>query len=429
MLRFVDIPHPFQVVLMISLLISLGFSFFLWMLTTTIRRKFITYHYSAIMWISLFIVLFLLQIELDTGKALISWYPVWAHVIFVAAMFVMNHVAYISEISRRRSNFTRNTVREALDNLPMGLCFSNAEGRIFLANRSLYQLARQFTGVDINNLEVFWKLINEDKLDDKTLRLIDYCTDNMVTLRTAGDDIYQVMRKTVVIGHNNYTETSVYKVTRLHELREEIASENERLKQQRVEIRELADKMVRLNHEEELINRKIQIHNEMGQYILATRQLLQKGGSIEEYYSSAIGWQNMTRQSISMEDKYKKNYSELLDEIISIANDIGCQVIIEDSVPMELFEEPLARQAVRESIINAVRHGGASEIHLDCENNKNEIKLIISNNGEFEDMKAKPRGGLKNLEDGLRSQGGKLEILAKDKFSVIITFPIKIQGD
>ncbi len=422
MLRFVDLPRVYQVLLLVALLLGMAGMLLLRMIISALMRKYFTFHYSIIIWLSSFVILSLLTVELNLGVALVDWYPVWPHVGFCIIQIVLVINGFVMEERKRKVSFVRNSIKEAIDNLPIGMCFSNASGRIILANKNMYHLIFRLTGKTVINVETLWDELKSGREFQKARKLIEYSADNMVSLETNNHDVYQIMRRPINLGDAEYYETKVYMVTRLHNLMSEISIENEHLKAQQQEIKKLAGQMIRINHEEELLNRKIQLHNTMGQYILATRQLLKKGGDINEYYALAMDWQNMTRQAVSMEDRYRKNYAELLDEILKIAEDIGCRVTIAEDVPAKLFENQLARQAVRESIINAVRHGNATEIFIDYDSTVGRDNMIISNNGSFDAKEDEPKGGLKNLEDGIRALGGSLKIIKDDKFKVKIIF-------
>lgn len=420
MLRFVDLPESFKVLLLISLLLGMSAMLLLRMIISTHNRKYFIASYSIIFWLFSFALISLLLVEGRTGKPFVENYSVWHHVIFSAVQIIMCILGFIKEAQKRKTTFVRNSVKEAIDNLPIGLSFSNEKGRIILANKSMYHLVNRLMGKSLVNINSMWEELTKTSEYPDARKLPEYCTKDMVSLETKNQNVYQIMRRPIYVGFKIYYETKIFMVTRLHDLKTEISIENEQLKNQQHEIRNLAHEMIKINHEEELLNRKIQIHNTMGQYILATRQLLVKDSSREDYYAQAMDWQNMTRQFVSMEDKYKKNYSELLEEILSVADDIGCKVNIAENVPEEIFKEPLARQAIREAIINAVRHGQATSVDIETDTSLARNNLLITNNGSFDSKVIRPTGGLKNLQDGLRAMGGSLEFARDDKFGVKI---------
>lgn len=422
MLRFVDLPRTYQAILLVVLLTGMSGMLMLRMIISALKHTYFILHYSIIVWLASFATISILTVELNQKVALISWYPVWLHIAFAIIQLMLVVNGFVMEEKKRKVSFVRNSIKEAIDNLPIGMCFSNSNGRIILANKNMYHLIFRLTGKAVINVENLWDELKAGREFPRARKLIEYSSDDMVSLETYNHEVYQIMRRTISLGDKEYYETKVYMVTRLHELMSEISVENEHLKAQHQEIKKLAGQMIRNNHEEELLNRKIQLHNTMGQYILATRQLLKKGGNLNEYYQLAMDWQNMTRQAVSMEDNYRKNYAELLEEILNVAEEIGCKVTIADSVPASIFEKQLARQAVRESIINAVKHGSATEVFIDYDSTIDRENLTISNNGSLAEGTNEPKGGLKNLEDGIKASGGSLKIITDDKFMIKIIF-------
>ena len=73
-------------------------------------------------------------------------------------------------------------------------------------------------------------------------------------------------------------------------------------RKQRKEIRKLSDELIKSNHSEEVLKHKITIHNEMGQMILSSRQLLENNSDIESYKKSADEW-------IILSEKLSQNLS------------------------------------------------------------------------------------------------------------------------
>jgi len=62
-----------------------------------------------------------------------------------------------------KESITRASIKESIDNLPMGLCFSTKNGIVLLSNRSMNQLCHKITGSELQDGEFFWEKVMEKR--------------------------------------------------------------------------------------------------------------------------------------------------------------------------------------------------------------------------------------------------------------------------
>ena len=58
--------------------------------------------------------------------------------------------------------FIRNSVKEAFDNLPSGICFFDKNGILTLCNHQMYRLFFALTGKDLQSLAEMQELLSDD---------------------------------------------------------------------------------------------------------------------------------------------------------------------------------------------------------------------------------------------------------------------------
>ena len=75
------------------------------------------------------------------------------------------------EIRYRKKSVTRSSVRESIDHLPTGLCFSNKIGVVLLANHRMYDLCQQIVGRDLQNAWLFWEILSKGVVRSDVERL------------------------------------------------------------------------------------------------------------------------------------------------------------------------------------------------------------------------------------------------------------------
>ena len=90
---------------------------------------------------------------------------------------------------------------------------------------------------------------------------------------------------------NVYTQYMATDVTDLHENRVELTKENEHLRHVQEELQRLSANIVVVTREEEILNTKMRVHDEMGKCLVAAQKHL-KSGCMENIPDSlAMAWQ------------------------------------------------------------------------------------------------------------------------------------------
>lgn len=69
-----------------------------------------------------------------------------------------------------------------------------------------------------------------------------------------------------------------------------------------------------------------------------------------------------------------------------------------------------------EAIINAVRHGNATEVTMKIYDD-NGIRVVIDNNGKSKNNEIKEGGGLSSIRERIEKTGGTLKIITKERIS------------
>lgn len=78
----------------------------------------------------------------------------------------------------------------------------------------------------------------------------------------------------------------------------------------------------------------------------------------------------------------------------------------------------------QEAVTNALRHGGATEVNVELEYAPDELRMTVSNNGVPPEGGEIRKGlGLLGMEERARLAGGRLEIIAGERFAVRTVLP------
>ena len=114
------------------------------------------------------------------------------------------------------------------------------------------------------------------------------------------------------------------------------------------------------------------------------------------------------------------NDRQMLDEIIESARKLGCRVVLKEDGEMSRKQAGILRMVLREAIINAIRHAGASEVYVDIINEKKQWILQITDNGKSTPSELKEGGGLTGIRQRVEASGGEVEIRLEPQFKLVV---------
>lgn len=282
----------------------------------------------------------------------------------------------------RRLNYS---VKEALDNLPSGICFFNKNGVLTLCNYRMHKVFFELTGKDLQNLTELQELI-EGRADGS-------CRDSDIFLLDDGSAWRFVQEQITVKDGTEYTQIMASDVTELYLRQKELEEDNQKLKEDVERIKQLSANIISLIRDEEILSMKMKVHDDIGRSVIATRQFLQQGKPVAELDLTA--WKNAIR--------LLKHENELLDEqdnVTELMNDaynLGIKVSIDDNLPEDEVVKEIFLSVIRECMTNAVRHGGAKELHARPMYSDCIASISVSNDGVVPESKPVEGGGLTSL--------------------------------
>ena len=117
----------------------------------------------------------------------------------------------------------------------------------------------------------------------------------------------------------------------------------------------------------------------------------------------------------------------LVKLIDSATRSTGVQITYRFRVDLNHFnqdEEDVVYRVVQESITNAIRHGGASKIHLEILSDEGELHIIVTDNGKG-CSSVTPGFGLHHMKERIEMLGGRLDYSGSDGFMIHAIMPIR----
>ena len=325
----------------------------------------------------------------------------------------------LSETKNRRT-INQGSIKEAFDNLPTGVCFFNEPGLPVLCNRAMQRFSFAVCGKDVQFVTDL-----ESCLADDFVPAAKAQKDGKVFVLDNGQAWQLEKRIFTDEGGKSYTQYVATDVTDLHKNRVELTGENERLRKVQADLKHLSANVVAVTREEEILNTKMRVHDEMGKCLLAAQQYLQEDVTQPLPDSVVASWQkavSMLKHSNETEDE------DMLLQVRKTCEFVKLQYIQKGQLPTNEHVAYLLTCAVRECVTNAVRYAEATALYVDFSETADTASVTIANNGKLPEGEIKEGGGLSTLRRRIEREGGSMVTQAKPGFRLTVTVPKDKEG-
>lgn len=309
-------------------------------------------------------------------------------------------------------------IKEAFDSLPIAACFFDTNGLIRLVNHRMLAVMNYLRPNGVQTLSEFEEALTAPP---KTVCRLS----EQLSIYRFPDDRALSFGKELISTKDKiqYTQITATDVTELIKRQEKLKEENEKLSQANERLRKLFEQMPELIREEETLQMKLRVHDDIGHSILASRRVLLNDAGLEEIKASAALWE----QSISV--LYRSNeirsQSDSLTEILNKAKEMGITVLTEGENPDDTGTRNLMALAIGECASNCVRHAGGSKLFVSLKSDLEYEELIITNDGKSPHEEITEGGGLSMLRLRVEEAHGTMRIESLPCFKMIISLPKK----
>ena len=416
-----------QSILLAALFLTLILSLFLLIVSFTGYRD----KRNRYMNMPIFLLLFILLSELtdafsrmNEGIEYKTWLPLplwllWC--IVAAADFLL-----IWEIVRlrrlKRQELSRDSVKQAIDLLPSGICYFTPSGSVKLCNMQMHILFRTLSQSDLQTLTELQDALAHCDAGSGVIRL----SHERQTYLFPDGKAWRY-RQNVVTDEDGavYTETIFSDMTELYHKKLELKEQIKQLNAISRELKLLSDNVLILTREKEVLSAKTKLHDYMGAGLIAMRQILRHNQTEEA--ANAIELLRQAVSAIKNDNTYPQGRSEL-DGFMHDAEAIGIKVNLSGELPEQEELRCVMILAMRECLTNSVRHAGATALHVAVEKNGDSFSMKITNDGKAPETEVVPKGGLHNLYRHIADCGGTMEIQWKPVFVLTVVLPETKEG-
>ena len=277
-------------------------------------------------------------------------------------MTILCALLYRNITAWRKTHINAASIKESMDTLPAGICFYLEDGRCILSNHRMNDICFSVLGHALQNGAQFYDFV---------------CT----------RPIHQLPDGTAVSFHHREL---TYRGAPLHELIAnditDLNEKSEQLKANNVRLQKLAENMKAYGEtiadtvrQKEILQAKVNIHDEMNRIHLITRKSL-SGEPTSERQVILQMWQQMLL--LCKEADAHKTSSAVAD-LNTLAAAIGIRLVW-SGAPNDLPSavQPLFLAAAREAMTNAIKHAQAQTLDISIEENSDSIEARFTNDGK-----------------------------------------------
>ena len=314
-----------------------------------------------------------------------------------------------------KNSLSPMSVRQALDDFGTGICYSDSAGRIVLMNRAMREMVSE---VSENSGEL-------PQTMDEIRKVLEGFRD------PEADDIYRLGESRICRIRSVEMESSLsgfvrmtaQDVTELYRSADVLEEENRKLEETNVRMRAMFDRLSDRVREQEALELKMKIHNEIGSSLISISELMDKGASRD-----LDAQMRVLRDAVSYFTGERTEEPKSFEEIRLQAAELGVALRLEGCLPDESTAAALTALAARECVTNCIRHAKGSEVRVRIGETDHGYRVSITNDGLPPAGRIREGGGLSALRRSVEEAGGSMRILDDPGFELLLELPAADAG-
>lgn len=342
---------------------------------------------------------------------------------------------------KSRDMITTRSIKESIDLLPDGVCFSTDRGMPILMNSRMRQLCTEFTGEGLMDTEKFWR----DLRNGNVRKGIRPLKQREAAFIDTNGQVWDFRRSRLSYGGEKVTEISAVNITTQYHLHKELVARYERLNDVNSRLHHFSEEVEKVTREKEILAAKIKLHDEIGRSLLILRSYLtetpEKSAQTKTPEKSA---QTETPEKSAQTEKRDRSrllplwqyivtsmqegtiLKEREDSLLLLkkeAADFNVDIFLEGLLPANPSVRNVIFAAVRECAGNTAKHARGDRLFITIHDTEENTEVFITNNGNAPGGSIHETGGLKNLRKMVEERGGSMQIKSSPVFVLHLCFP------
>lgn len=333
---------------------------------------------------------------------------------------------------KSRDMITTRSIKESIDLLPDGVCFSTDRGMPILMNSRMRQLCTEFTGEGLMDTEKFWR----DLRNGNVRKGIRPLKQREAAFIDTNGQVWDFRRSRLSYGGEKVTEISAVNITTQYHLHKDLVARYERLNDVNSRLHHFSEEVEKVTREKEILAAKIKLHDEIGRSLLILRSYLtetpgksaqtetpEKSAQTEKRDRSRLLplWQYIVTSM--QEGTILKEREDSLLLLKKEAADFNVDIFLEGLLPANPSVRNVIFAAVRECAGNTAKHARGDRLFITIHDTEENTEVFITNNGNAPGGSIHETGGLKNLRKMVEERGGSMQIKSSPVFVLHLCFP------
>lgn len=327
-------------------------------------------------------------------------------ILFTALWVVMGYYYLFTTRRYLSTHFTDYTKLKAYEVFPHGIVVSSPEGRVLSINPKALDILSNLAGGD-------------DALILDALESYDGLYRN-------GPDSYRINHYSMVELNHRYNVWELVKVTELIDIQTEIDKNTATIRSAWQIVRNILDQLKASVHLEEQVRLQQYLHDVMGETFSVLSYSLQamEGREITDDERQRL-LHLLSQMYPKLEDRTAGGSDSSFLAMQRSFKRIGLELFFHGEYPINYHHRHLTYQILREASNNSLKHGGATEVHLNMKTNPESYQFTITNNGQLSARHNEEGLGLKGMYRLVQDWQGEIHIDPSDHYRIDVRLPIK----
>ena len=352
------------------------------------------------------LILFPQDGDADTGLCGLPW-------ILVAVLLILAavHLSVAIPIERRRlfERITPDSIREATNDLTMGICFADPAGRIILCNETMRELSYMMIGSYPQMIGELDTVLFPPGPDGER-------SSSGIFFFPSGNVRQFNSNRIAVSGEEGWRQITAQDITELYHVSEHLERENRRLAETNRKLRAMYDRMTDDIREKESLEMKIRVHDTMGRSLITIQDIMENPVEADKKLAEL-------KEAVSiLSDSQAPPDGDIADEMKNCEK-LGVRLILHGYPPKDPGLERIVISAIRECATNCVRHAHGTYIAVDIQERHGIYSVMITNDGEKPKGKITEGSGLSSLRRSVEAAGGEMLTAHSPRFALLLNLP------
>ena len=309
---------------------------------------------------------------------------------------------FARSVRHDKNYITPGTIKLYLDKIPCGICCFLDSGRVLFSNICMNEICKCLTS---------FPLLNGNQFSDAV-------SDGIMTVE---GKVWRFSRRDFILDGKNLHEIIASDITTEYAKTKALEKDKEDLSKLNRELREYYLNIDETVSRQEILQAKVNIHDEMNRLMLSTAAAdINDTQELDRIFS--LLEQNVLLLCMEAEETKTEKASVNIEKL---AHALKINLIWQGTLPEELSEKQqiLFFSACQEALANAVKHAEAKTMKISFEETEKYITCFFTNDGKIPDKAVKFTGGLSNLRVLAENQDADVSIKQGEEFTLILRFP------